>query len=508
MQRTVSEPPLVGAVGRPTKDTKSPPRPAVPPAPVGPCQICERQLPKLKCQDCVRVNLYPLRYEIISVIMQNEKLENDIEKSVSTETEYGRHTAAVMEKQELKSTVSGIQDRVSELRSELEEHKKYLATLRARNEKRQQLLKETRNVIAQNRDITVERVRKDVRLTSTKWNALYEKTAESRVFLCREIAGLNLLRQRRRKKAVEYMLNGAVVPDIRYIYNLNPNNVSVAFGHLAHILVLIASYLGLKLPCEIVLPARDAPSPTIRNPRFSRARPLSTSLPLPQLHSSDSEQYAMFIEGVSMLVYNVAWLCWAQGLEEAAADITDVWQPGRNLYRLLLCTPTKHHPALVQWSDAANEAVASPLPQQTKKVNMFLGRVNHSSAHSFLNSPAGQQHMARWKVSLKEVIDSTKNLLVSETSNAEWDLIENEIEEDPAARFISELGEVREDERGLPGSPQPSKAIPISVKKTGIGIPGLGNGSPGVGSPSGSSGKRSAVNGGSEVSAGWTKLKR
>ncbi|KAK6541189.1 hypothetical protein TWF694_008558 [Orbilia ellipsospora] len=518
MQRTVSEPPLLGLNNRPGRDDKSPPRPATPPKPTGPCQICERQLPKLTCKDCVRDKLYPLRYEIISVLVGNEDLEKQVEDGASDKTEFGMHTDAATEKQDLENTITGIHDRVTELRTELEEHRKYLASLRSKNEKRQQLLKETRNVLAQNRDIMVERVRKDTRLTMTKWNTLYERTAESRVFLCREIAGLNLLRQRRRKKGVEYMLNGVVIPDIREIYNLNPNNITVALGHLSHMSVLIASYLGLKLPCEVVLPIRDAPMATIRHQRFNRARPLSTTLPLPQLHSSDSEQYAMFIEGISMLVYNVAWLCWSQGLEEAAAEIEDVWQPGRNMYRLLLCTPTKHHPALVQWSDALKEAIQVTPPQPGKKpqaVNMFLGRVNHSSAHSFLNSPQGLQHMARWKISLNVVIDRTKQILVSETSNAEWDLIENEIDEDPAAQFISELGEFREDDRGGKGiigstSPQPAKAIPISIKKGGIGaIPAVGNGSPGVGSPgSGSAGKRSALNGGTEVSAGWTKLKR
>ncbi|KAF3230639.1 hypothetical protein TWF191_009550 [Orbilia oligospora] len=515
MQRTVSEPLPLGVNGRPTKDDKSPPRAAVPPAPVGPCQVCERQLPKLTCKDCTRDKMYPLRYEIISVLIGNEKLEIEVEEGASNSSACGKFSEALMEKQELENTITGIQDRVDELRTELEDHRKYLADLKLKNQKRQQLLKETRNVLFQNKDILVEKVRKDTRVTNTKWNALYERTAESRVFLCREIAGLNLLRQRRKKRAVEYMLNGVVIPDIRQIYNMNPNNITVALGHLSHMSVLIATYLGLKLPCEVLLPIRDAPSPSIRNPRFNRARPLSTTQPLPQLHSVDSEQYAMFIEGVSMLVYNVAWLCWSQGLEEAAAEIEDVWQPGRNMYRLLLCTPTKHHQALVQWSEATQEAItATPLPQGKKPqaVNMFLGRVNHSSAHSFLNSPQGLQHMARWKITLNNVIDRTKHLLVSETSNAEWDLIENEIEEDPAAKFISELGEFREDDKGkdgLAGSPQPAKAIPISIKKGVIGsIPAVGNGSPGVGSPSSGSGKRSAINGGTEVSAGWTKLKR
>ncbi|EWC45227.1 hypothetical protein DRE_05954 [Drechslerella stenobrocha 248] len=528
--RTGSEPPLAGVAGRPSKaDDSSPPRPTAPPAPTGPCQICERQLPKLTCRDCVREKLYPLRYESISVIMGNKALEEAVEHGASNATECGRHMSAASEKQALENTIAGVNDRLAELRTDLERHRKYLANLRSENDRRRQLLKETRNVLAHNRDISVEKVRKDIRLTTTKWNTLYERTAESRVFLCREIAGLKLLRQRRRKKAVEYMLNSVVVPDIRHIYSLNPNSITVALGHLSRIAVLIASYLGLKLPCEIVLPARDAPSATIRHPRFSRARPLSTTLPLPQLHSSDSEQYAMFIEGVSMLVYNVAWLCWSQGLEEAGAEIEEVWQPGRNLYRLLLCTPTKHHAALVQWSEALGDTASTSPPaataaqQQGKKpqaVNMFLGRVNHSSAHSFLNSPQGLQHMARWKITLNVVIDRTKHLLVSETSNAEWDLIENEIEEDPAAKFISELGEFREDERGgvaaKSPSPPPAKAtaIPISVKKNGLGIPAVGNGSPGIigsspGSGSSSVGKRSAGKGGKETSmGGWTKLSR
>lgn len=116
------------------------------------------------------------------------------------------------------------------------------------------------------------------------------------------------------------------------------------------------------------------------------------------------------------------------------------------------------------------------------------------------------------------VIDRTKQLLVSETANAEWDMIENEIDEDPASKFISELGEFREDDmrttgngngatRDGPGSPGPVKAIPISVKKAANGVMAgiVGLGSPGRESPAQ---RRSSVNKDNDVSSGWTKVKQ
>jgi len=274
-------------------------------------------------------------------------------------------------------------------------------------------------------------------------------------------------------------------------------NLSVSLGYVAQLTMLIAHYLGLKLPCEIQLPTRNAPHATIRSVITSRPRPLHIATPLSALPASDP-QYAMFIEGVCMLAYNIAWICWSQGVQEAAQNVEDMWQPGKNLFRLLLCTPTKNNPAVADMDETTQGGLRTK-PQST---NPMFGRINHECARTFLNNAQGTYYMNKLKINLHTFIDRTKFTLLGDSSAAEWDLVEDEggRDDDPGAQFVSEPKAATPNEATQSGSKRVMSPTP---SKSSVATPALVNVN---GTNGGVASKRSATNGGTDVSGGWTKL--
>ncbi len=146
---------------------------------------------------------------------------------------------------------------------------------------------------------------------------------------------------------------------------MTPELISTSLAHIAHILVLAAHYLSLRLPAEIMLPHHDYPRPTIFNLSASykhgevpfpgsalpsqiagiqngdqftpRVRLLFIEKPLPTLAKEDPATYALFLEGVTLLAYDIAWACSTQGVSIGDRNsYEDVCNIGQNLYRLLI----------------------------------------------------------------------------------------------------------------------------------------------------------------------------
>lgn len=240
--------------------------------------------------------------------------------------------------------------------------------------------------------------------------------------------------------------------------------------------MLSTHYLAIRLPAEITLPHRDYPLPTIfplqsshkytnvpfpnttptssqnTSPAASRfnessnvpkVRPLFINKPLPILGTGDPASYSAFIEGVSHLAYDIAWVCKSQGIpvgDEGSFD--DICNIGKNLYNLLIgpeprpgpsssnnssrassnhSTPTKgsRRDGESEVEDKRSAAAASSAP--------FIGRYSHGSAHSHLGSAEGLDFIRSWKLlSPVKISDRLKSLLTSEAANAEWELLDED----------------------------------------------------------------------------------
>lgn len=252
-------------------------------------------------------------------------------------------------------------------------------------------------------------------------------------------------------------------------------------------LVLVSHYLGLRLPAEVVVPHRGHPLPAIYTPSssymprrqdslgsspdpsptqsmhsprsaeamlFPRPRPLFIDRSLPKLAKEDPTGYALFIEGVALLAWNVSWLCRTQGLHLGSESWEDVCDIGRNLWQLLVA-PEPLLKALINeqaYNDANANANANACENAGENENglrrarslPILGHFSHSSAHTFLGSSEGVGFMKTWKLpSPVKIADKLKSTLLGEMANAEWELLaQGEWEEEGGQGQSAEKDEV------------------------------------------------------------------
>ena len=236
-------------------------------------------------------------------------------------------------------------------------------------------------------------------------------------------------------------------------------------GRLANLLVLTSHYLSLRLPAEITLPHRDYPGATIFSPRSSynsrqvpfpgstaphssntspsasrngelhalpRPRPLYLDKKLPVLSKEDPINYSLFVEGVTLLAWDVAWLCWTQGVHVSISSWEDICALGKNLWQLLVEAPRLNSISRsVSNNDTGSEVapLESPSsrtePQQESQLRVALGEYSHGSARSYLGGAKGTQLMQGWKLhSPVKVVDKVKSMLLGELTGAGWEILD------------------------------------------------------------------------------------
>ena len=388
-----------------------------------------------------------------------------------------------------------IHDHVKALREEIQNTKAEIAARKARLQKRRSEFASAKQ-LSKGQTGAVENVEKGTLRTKHRWDTLHNKTAESRLFLCREAALLYGLQQRKRKKGGlgrdVYFIGGVPIADLRDINSMgphtyrkneadpyadaSPSHVTTSNTNLAHLVHLVSHYLSLRLPAEITLPHRDYPLPTILSPVSSytgrdipfpgstsshssnnspsasrhadqrplpRPRPLHLDKKLSTLAKDDQVAYASFVEGVTFLAWDIAWLCRTQGLNVGGGSWEDVCALGKNLWQLLLAAPprpplsrepsSKTAPSKPPLSRTSTTTTRAPQPAKPKDAPP-LGYFSHGTAYGFLATASGAEYMRDWQLQHPlKVIDKVKAMLLAERTGAEWELLEgNEWEEEEA----------------------------------------------------------------------------
>ena len=259
--------------------------------------------------------------------------------------------------------------------------------------------------------------------------------------------------------------------------DLSPTQVSTANTNVAHLVHLVSHYLSLRLPAEITLPHRDFPLPTILSPSSSytgrdfpypgstpshssnnspsasrhadqrplpRPRPLHLNKKLSMLAKDDQVAYASFVEGVTFLAWDIAWLCKTQGIDVGASSWEEVCAMGKNLWQLLVAPPsrpplsreisTRTNASKPPVSRKSTAAVRIPLIEKPKEAPP-MGHFSHGTAYGYLATASGLEHMHDWRLQAPlKVIEKVKAMLLSERTGAEWELLEgNEWEEEAEA---------------------------------------------------------------------------
>lgn len=370
----------------------------------------------------------------------------------------------------IESRIQSVTDKARELREEIEAYRIYMSEKEGIHKRRRQDFVIGRQRIAECKSYTIENVCSDARRLEKKLQRVHAKTAQARATLCREVALLSgLTRRIGGDRAWEYSLGGAQIFDLRQL-NGNPVNdmtettqldklafnpkqyeiINASLGNICHLIVHCCHYLYVRLPAEIVLPhndcpaamifperasyrTRDADDPTLHphhstspavstlldRSTTSRPRPLSIERSLPQLAKEDSKSFNMFIEGMALLAWDIAWLCKTQGIEPMG-DFADISAVGRNLCSLFLPGDHGGRPALYRnLSTATSHAKSS-----TDAPSLQLGVYSHGSAQHSLSGPDVAHVLRNWKyASPTRLADRLKNHLTNELSHREWDEI-------------------------------------------------------------------------------------
>lgn len=310
---------------------------------------------------------------------------------------------------EAKLTIAKIMEENEKMKAEIKEGRKQISAIRERIRSRAAMLDEHGHGLANRRAMAEEKLQKEMKRTKQRWSLVQAKIADARSYLCYEAASLYSLKQRRRRGGViEYYIGGNPIPSLNELPVHSTILTTTTFGHLCNLLMLISDYCGIKLPYEVTLPGKYNEYPTIKAPSSSNPRLLHLNIPLTTLSRDNSNNYILFLEGASMLAYNVAWLCLTQGLEVSSVD--EAMHPGKNLYTLLI--GGGHGPS-----------------------NNF-GRWSHATTGAgFLGGPEGNRLIWEWNVDIREIVKKLEMVVHSQNMKQEWDLVEEIVGEDEEETF-------------------------------------------------------------------------
>lgn len=413
-----------------------------------------------------------------------------------------RHGRVLGETQAIEARCALVSQQLQVLNKQIKDAKAEKLSRMADHERRRSEMASEKLLLERRMPQLLEPLQTNARRLHRKLDKVHAKTREGRVKLCHETARLAGLKQRRRKSSQgqivqDYTIGGVPIPDLRHLHSepslpsplpidhavtdaeiaARPDQVTAALANVCRLLTTTCHYLSLRLPAEITPPHANYPHPTIFSVQSSYKAidmlfPVnSTPHPAPQAPSSssrllehrslpklrllhldkplvrtareDANNYNLFVEGVTLLAWDVAWLCRSQGLF-VANSWDEVCDMGKNLCLLFRSQPGPSPPT--DLSVTQNPPLPTP----------GFGELSHAAVHSNIKGPMGIALMRSWRLaSPHRLIDKVKSHLLTEMSGAEWELIAE-----------SEWDVEREDEQAvLVGGMRPADVDPENVTK-------------------------------------------
>ncbi|KAJ5677432.1 uncharacterized protein N7477_003065 [Penicillium maclennaniae] len=464
------------------------------------CHICATAYShsRLLCPTCARNRLYRPRLEITQLLLRKEVIGSQVEASLSfdatpsqsvptesnrprTDHESSRWwTVEAISSQQaaFSSTKEDINRQVKALKEEIKVKKSHISERKAALSRRRSDAESARYQLEEREAVTLTAIQNTSKRTEHLWHSLHSKTAEARIFLCREAAHLYGLRQKTSRSndaRVTYVLGGISLVDLRDMNGntgATPAQICTSLSNIARLLVLVSHYLSLRLPAEITLPHKDHPIPTIYSPAASyqshelpdgvcaprsatsspttsktgetraqpRPRPLFIDKALPRLAKEDPETYALFLEGATLLAWDVAWLCRTQGINLVSDSWEDVCNIGQSMWQVLVAPPAQTSNLMRAFAGRDTQArlkstkdTPQTTIQRTKSFPM-LGHYSHGTAHSFLGASEGTEFIRSWKLPTPmKIADKLRSNLLGEMASAEWEFLEEKEWDDGSA---------------------------------------------------------------------------
>lgn len=439
------------------------------------CYVCLRRhdaqkLPFL-CPVDARNHIYSDRVKNLQLLTENEGLRSQINTLIDDAEPVEAGAAAQSLADDSTRQILQSADKV---RREIRDAKEEIRQRKAANSDRRAQLATACLGVADRRLKDQRDVEKSTQMFNFRWSQSAEDMAGTRAFLCREAVKLYGLKRIRKGGSgrYEYVLGRLPIVDLRdmecksYVAHAaslfhyansraaqTPEAISTSLGHISHILMLIAHYLAVRLPAEITLPHRDYPRPTIFNLAGSyhheRAsfpgapgatailndtqatssehsptpRPLYIDKPLRQFAKENSAAFSFFLEGVTLLAYNIAWLCCSQGVSIGdKSSFDDICNMGKNLYSLLVSSCLQG-PLLTSTTNDDNRLATN----KDEAAPSWIGRYSHGTTFYALGGSDGTELVKAFRLpSPMKLADKLKKKILGETPIPDWELLDDD----------------------------------------------------------------------------------
>ncbi|EHK25343.1 uncharacterized protein TRIVIDRAFT_189166 [Trichoderma virens Gv29-8] len=405
------------------------------------CDICHRphdaQRRPFLCAVDARNRIYDGRMKNLQLMIDNDTLKAQINELLA-DTRPSKHTwdEAIARKEAAEQKTDQILAAAEQLRGDIKAARDEIQARKAALARRKSDLASVSAGLAERRAKQLKEVEKSIHVLKFRWSQTAEDTASTRTFLCGEAVRLYGLRRVAKKGVTgryEYSLGRVPIVDLTSMDSLSPEVISTSLSHIAHVLMLVSHYLSIRLPAEITLPHRDYPRPTMftiqnsyrhgdvsfpgslvtaplsdtpfANSHVPRPRPLFVDKPLPQLCKEDPAAYSLFLEGATLLAYDVAWLCCSQGVSVGdRTSFEDICNMGRNLYNLLMNN---------QFSG-----------QNADEKQSWIGRFAHGTTFYSLGDDEGTEFIKSFKLpNPLKLADKLKKKLLGDAPAPDWEVL-------------------------------------------------------------------------------------
>lgn len=216
------------------------------------CNVCSRSPSSRRpfyCSTCARNQLYQLRVENAQILLEKETVRRQVEAIVIDGSGYAEeghqdisgpglqegsrrwsiHATHNKESQSSAKT-KAIIERIESLKAGIREKRSDIVRRKAALAQRHSDAESANYQFAERRTAVLTGIQNNIKRTEHLWHALHNKTAESRIFLCREAASLYGLRQKLRQRNGElkesYTIGGVAILDLR---DMNGTSSSLSF---------------------------------------------------------------------------------------------------------------------------------------------------------------------------------------------------------------------------------------------------------------------------------------
>jgi hypothetical protein len=380
------------------------------------------------------------------------------------------------EREAIEKKVRDITDRAVQLRKDIEEYKSLLESRKEANERRRAQLAVQQEQLDKEQARVTEPIHAAVRKARHRLNKVHSRTIDARELLCGGASSVSSLKKTKLPDGkTQFLLRGIPVPSLKDLNGfkdrLNTETldqtsgttlltephelISASMDNVCRFLGLCCHYLSVRLPAEIIQPHNDfahaailpiassykpylptypgsppsnsentakiVPSSDVSKPRL-----LQLDRPLPQLQKEDSKAAALFIEGVSLLAYDLAWLCRAQGVGPLNA-FDEICDLGRNLHQLFPGKDGKDGKVRSPLNRNISTATGKPERSiaETEDGKPKLGSYSHGSSRNSLAGPDSEDQLPEWKLSITKFVDQLKSYLRNEAARAEWHIVDD-----------------------------------------------------------------------------------